>query len=188
MNIANVLTSLRIILTLFFIQTIFQPGVQAKFIAACIFLAAALTDFFDGYFARKYNLITDFGKILDPIADKFLVLVAFYAFASLNIIPWWMVVVIFIREIGITLVRFFAMNRKIVLAAESLGKYKTVTQMVSIFVILIFLVVESGFSNQTANVLAWYYAIDTLMILTILLTVISGYSFLKNNREHLHVG
>ena len=152
------------------------------------FLIACATDLYDGYLARRNNMITDFGKFMDPIADKVLVLSAFFAFIELSLIPAWMVVMIVSREFVVTGIRFLALTKKMVLPAQEGGKHKTVSQMAAIFIILIFLIfkeicvkipgywfpaVESVFKN----------AIFILMIIVTTLTLISGVAFLYKNRS-----
>ncbi len=189
MNIANQLTVLRVFLTFGFIYLIHQSSCSQQWAAAVIFVIASITDFLDGYLARKYDLISDFGKIADPIADKFLILSAFYVFYQFGVITWWMIVVIFIREIGLTLIRFNAIKNKRVLAAESLGKYKTVAQIFTICIILLsglLLSSSEGFCGPQVIVGGrWQSNIDLLMYLTVVLTLVSGFSFLWNNRKEL---
>ncbi len=183
-NLPNILTVSRIFITFFFIYYLFVPGFSAKLIAAFIFLFASLTDLFDGYYARKHNFISTFGKIMDPIADKFLVLSAFYCFAHLQIIPWWMFIVVAVREVFITILRLFAMRGGKVLAAEMAGKVKTILQMVTNLVILIFLVGKESFlqGNQNAEII-YLKAIMVLMLVIVGLTLYSGVMFLWNNRK-----
>ena len=139
MNLPNQLTLTRIILTFVFIYFISKEGFVYITIAAAIFTLACLTDFADGYFAKKYNLVSDFGKLMDPIADKFLILAAFLAFVRMHIVEDWMVILILGREIIVTSMRIFALNKGKVLAAERAGKHKTVSQIVVIFSILGFI-------------------------------------------------
>lgn len=181
MNIPNVLTGLRIILTFVFIHFLRQEGLSAIIFASFVFVLASLTDFFDGYLARKYHLISSFGKIMDPIADKFLMLAAFIGLGCMEMIPLWMVVIIGIREIGITLLRFWAINKGIVLAAESMGKWKTFAQILAVGIILIYIIVDRA---QGAEQFLGYLKVGylTLMWSAVILTVTSGISFLKNNK------
>lgn len=186
MNLPNFLTVFRILITFVFIVYLQKPEFNAKCIATAIFAVASLTDWLDGYIARRYNLISNFGKIMDPIADKFLTLAAFFVFAQLNIIPLWMTVLIAVREIGLTLLRFRAMKHGKVLAAEKLGKYKTVLQMLSIVVILLLLVVRAlpDGSSSFAVLLSYdQYIIMTLMGLTLFLTLYSGATNFIQNRK-----
>ena len=179
MNLPNCLTVLRIFLTFFFMAALFASGLASKLSAAFIFLLASLTDLFDGYYARKYNLITDFGKLMDPIADKFLILAAFFGFARLEIIAWWMFSLIAGREILITALRLLAMRRGKVLAAEMAGKVKTILQMVTILVILFFVGARESFiQGNTHQETVWLNMITLLMFVIVGLTVYSGISFL----------
>ena len=189
MNLPNILTVLRIILTFLFVAIITHNGLFSKILAAFIFLIASLTDFFDGYYAKKNNLVTDFGKFMDPLADKFLILAAFFAFVQMHVIALWMLVVIAVREVSITAFRLHAMRQGEVLEAEMAGKYKTTSQMIAISIILIFLVLrESKFAVHwsTATFYQWYYAIDILMFVAVGLTLISGILYLWHNRRFFH--
>jgi len=188
MNLPNRLTILRIVMTFVFMFLLFSKGLTAKIFALGVFTIACVTDFYDGYIARKYNLITDLGKLLDPIADKILVLAAFLAFVEMRIIPAWMVVVIIFRELLITGVRILAIGKGKVLAASLAGKHKTVSQMVSIFVILGFIIIkESGislFSFWDSRYEFWAgVSIHTLMLITVALTLISGISYVIKNKN-----
>lgn len=187
MNLPNRLTVLRIILSFVFMFLLFSQGLLAKILALVAFTIAVLTDFYDGYIARKYNLITDLGKLLDPIADKILVLAAFLAFVEMRIIPAWMVVVIILRELVITGIRFLAANKGKILAAAKAGKHKTVSQMVSIFIILGFIVARELCSEilgcWDANLEFWLeFGIYILMLITVALTLISGVFYIKENK------
>jgi len=191
MNLANNLTFSRIVLAFVFILFIHQPGVVAAIIATLIFIIASLTDYFDGYVARKYGLENDFGKLMDPIADKFLVLSAFIVFVQMHIIADWMMMIILAREIFITGLRIFALTKKRVIAAEKAGKHKTVSQIVAIFVILGFIIFQRSavaLSGWTSTVeLWWTVGINVTMVVTVALTLISGFSYIWNNRNLIHV-
>lgn len=188
-GLPNRLTIFRIVLTVIFIVLIGQSGVAAKAAAAAIFLLASFTDFYDGYYAKKHNLVTNFGKLMDPIADKFLILTAFFIFMSMHLIPPWMFVLIFIREAVVTASRLYAMRRGKVLAAETAGKIKTVLQLSAVFVILFFMI-----SQESARYLAWdstlnvrlYGGIYILMLAVVSVTLFSGISFLWNNRRVIY--
>ncbi len=179
MNLPNILTVTRIFLTCIFVFFLYQEPRVFHLLAIVVFVAAAWTDFWDGHLARKHNLHTAFGKIMDPIADKFLVLSAFFVFADLKIIALWMFIVIFIREVGITLIRFYAMTKGKVLAAEKAGKWKTTAQMITVGIILIFI---AHFPP-----LIGIQTITWAMFIVIALTLYSGISFLWNNRGLFHV-
>ncbi len=187
MNIANQLTMLRIALTFVFMFFLFCHGLWAKALSLIIFVIAALSDFFDGRIAQKKNMITDFGKLMDPIADKILVLAAFAAFVQMQLIEAWMFVIIISREIFITSLRLFALNKGKVLSAGKAGKHKTVSQMLLIFSILVFIVLkETMLSFFTWNP-AWEnifrQGIYILMLFTVALTLYSGLSYLWENRK-----
>jgi CDP-diacylglycerol--glycerol-3-phosphate 3-phosphatidyltransferase len=187
-NVPNTLTISRFFLTLLFLFFIFHPGLSNKIIAALIFFLGSATDWYDGYYARKHNLITNFGKILDPIADKFLVLSAFFAFMQMGMVAFWMFIVISFREILITIFRLFAIKKGKVLAAEAGGKYKTVLQIVTVSAILIFLIYRESFLQVNTNTeILWLKGIAVLMIATVSLTLFSGASFLWHNRRVNHV-
>ncbi len=159
--------------------------------AAIIFSLASLTDYYDGYIAKKYNLISDFGKLMDPIADKFLILAAFLAFVRMQIVDDWMVLLILGREILVTGLRLFALSKGRVLAAERAGKHKTVSQIVAIFTIFGFIIVRellTIYSQWTPAIEIWWqWGINILMFITVALTLISGVSYLWNNRKLIHV-
>lgn len=187
MNIANKLTMLRIFLTFVFMFFLFCHGLWAKVLALIIFIAAALSDFFDGFLASRKNMITDFGRLMDPIADKILVLAAFAAFVQMQLIDAWMFVIIVSREILITSLRLFALNKGKVLSAARAGKHKTVSQMAVIFLILGFVVLKEVMLTYFIWNPGWEkifrQGIYFLMLLTVGLTLYSGISYLWENRK-----
>jgi CDP-diacylglycerol--glycerol-3-phosphate 3-phosphatidyltransferase len=133
-NAANLLTMLRIALVPFFAWALLADGghsTTGRLIATALFVLAAVTDRVDGWLARRNDQITDLGKLLDPIADKLLMGTALVILSALDDLPWWVTVVILVREIGITVMRFF-MLRYVVLPASRGGKVKTVLQSVAI--------------------------------------------------------
>jgi len=176
MNLPNKITIARIVLTVIFMAFLFVHGLAAKVAALIIFSVASFTDWADGYLARRYGQISDLGKFMDPIADKILVLAAFFAFIELEIVPAWMVVIIVLRESIVTGLRLFALTKNIVLPAQEGGKQKTASQMIAIFVILISLILKEAGIQFPAE------AIFILMLITTALTLISGSSFLYRNR------
>ena len=187
MNLANRLTMLRILLTFVFMVVLSWQGLWAKIAALIIFTLAALSDLFDGMIAHRRNMVTDFGRLMDPIADKILVLAAFAAFLQLQLIEAWMFVIIVSREILITSLRLFALNKGKVLSAARAGKHKTVSQMAVIFYILGFIVVkESVMTFSTWNPFwedFFRKSINIMMLLTVGLTLYSGLSYLWENRK-----
>lgn len=187
MNLANRLTMLRIVLTFVFIIVLSWQGLAAKIAALIIFILAALSDFFDGLIAHRRNMVTDFGRLMDPIADKILVLAAFAVFLQLQLISAWMFVIIVSREILITSLRLFALNKGKVLSAARAGKHKTVSQMAAIFYILGFIVVKESVMTFSVWNPVWEeffrQSINILMLLTVGLTLYSGLSYLWENRK-----
>ena len=144
MTISNRLTLLRIVLTFVFMFFLFSKGFINKSLALIVFIIASFTDYLDGYFAKKRNEVTNFGKFMDPIADKLLTLAAFLAFVEMKLIPAWMVVIIITRELIITGLRLTALARGDVIEAGRGGKHKTVSQIVSIITILAFILFKRG--------------------------------------------
>jgi CDP-diacylglycerol--glycerol-3-phosphate 3-phosphatidyltransferase len=137
-TIPNLLTLFRIVVTpLFFILFYYFPTKVFSLLASVLFALASLTDFLDGYIARRWNLETSLGKFLDPLADKLLVAVALIMLIPLNRVPSWMVAVIIGREILVTGLRVVAITEGLVIAASKLGKYKTVFQIVSVTCLLL---------------------------------------------------
>ena len=134
MNLPNKLTLLRIILIPVFIVVLMR---ESYFASAGIFIAASATDALDGHIARKYNLITNFGKIMDPLADKLLVTSALVCLVELSQVPGWMVIVILAREFIITGLRAVAAGDGVIIAAGKSGKLKTVLQMTALAIILL---------------------------------------------------
>ncbi|MEE0435505.1 MAG: CDP-diacylglycerol--glycerol-3-phosphate 3-phosphatidyltransferase [Peptococcaceae bacterium] len=137
MNIPNQLTTLRVILIPVFMFFFTSDMTGGHIIAALVFIAASLTDFLDGHLARKWNLVTNFGKIMDPFADKLLVLTALIYLAIEGTIPGWPVIIIIGRELLVTSLRALAADNGIILAARNLGKFKTVSQMFAIIFLIL---------------------------------------------------
>jgi len=188
MNLPNKLTIARIFLAFAFIFFLFIHGLGAKIAAFAIFLLASLTDLLDGYLAKKNNQITDFGRLMDPIADKILILSAFLAFVELGLVPAWMVVIILFREVAVTGLRALALSKGRVVPADSGGKHKTVSQVVAILAILLLIIFKAAgpaasafWSAKTEAI--YKDSIYVLMLITVALTLISGISYLVKNRE-----
>ena len=186
MNLPNVLTLSRFLWAIIFMILLHQNSLRSTILAAVVFTVAAVTDFLDGYIAKKKGLITDFGKIMDPVADKFLILAAFIVFVQMGVLQAWMVVLIFIREVAVTVSRVARLRRGQVIAAEKAGKIKTVFQILCISIVLIFLILEKSslaqnWSESVEN--EWGLIINILMFATVLLTVNSGVSYFLNLRK-----
>ena len=191
MNLPNKLTISRIILTFIFMFFLFSSWWLGKYLALLVFTIACLTDYYDGRIAKQRNMITNFGRLADPIADKILVLAAFLAFVELKILAAWMVVLIILREFIITGVRLLAASRGKVLPAQKEGKHKTVSQMTAIFSILVFLAFRETLSRffglwNISFEFMFRRAIFILMLITVGLTLSSGLLYLWRNRGMLN--
>jgi CDP-diacylglycerol--glycerol-3-phosphate 3-phosphatidyltransferase len=188
MNLPNKLTILRIALTFVFMAFLYTGGIAAKTLALLTFLCASLTDALDGYIAKKNNEITDFGKLMDPIADKILVLAALLAFVEKGVVPAWMVVLIIVREVAVTGLRLLALTKGKVLQADGGGKKKTIWQIMAITTILLFFILKEGgtgkFGFWNADVEAFYMnVIFFMMLVAVILTFSSGIKYFIKNRE-----
>ncbi|MSS60438.1 CDP-diacylglycerol--glycerol-3-phosphate 3-phosphatidyltransferase [Fusobacterium sp. FSA-380-WT-2B] len=172
MNLPNKLTFLRLILVvpfIYFLQFSDEGGFTYRAIAFVIFVIASLTDFFDGYLARKHNLITDFGKIMDPLADKVLVISALVIFVDLGYIPSWMSIVVIAREFLISGIRMLAAAKGEVIPAGKLGKYKTTSQMIVILIMMLF-------GRNPYN----FY----MMLIPVILTLWSGWEYTSKAKHY----
>lgn len=188
MNLANKLTLLRVVLIPFFIVCFYIPSLVfnvvnlndyqipfANILALIIFLVAAITDFIDGYIARKYNMITDFGKFMDPLADKLLVTAALLMLLENTLISGWVVFVILAREFIVTGFRTIAAAKGVVIAAGWLGKIKTVVQFIMISTLLLL--------NYPFELFNW--PVDRIFVaLAVILTLASGVEYIYKN---LHI-
>ena len=183
MNIANQLTILRICLGLVTIIFILQNTIISLACAFVIFLIAALTDFLDGFLARKKKLTSSLGKILDPIADKILIISVFLAFLYLNIINVWMVLLIILRESFITGLRLSVLNKGIVLEARFLGKNKTVSQMAAIILIFITLIFSKIYPRNGLVNFVYFKIIPVFMWYVVAITLFSGAHYLWVNHK-----
>ena len=175
MNLPNKLTIFRMILIPFFVVFMKVPvggGEIHRYIALVVFVVASLTDSLDGYIARRDNLVTDFGKFMDPLADKLLVCAAMICLIDTDQLPSWVVIVIISREFIISGFRLIAADNGIVIAASKWGKLKTICQMVMIILLLV------NFGGDVAHVLE-----QVLIYLALALTVISLIDYLCNNKQ-----
>jgi len=193
MNLANKVTMFRIVLIPFLV-ILLQPYPQwmenkfqifsylnewGIYFAAVLFLFTAATDKLDGYIARKYNMVTNLGKLLDPLADKLLISVALIMLVLLHLVPAWMALVIIGREIIITAIRVAATGKKIVLAADRHGKIKMVFQVVAITAVLLNNYPFSFITNLQIDMI--------LMMVAIALTIFSGFNYIKMNYKKLDI-
>lgn len=173
MNLPNKLTILRTIMIPVFLIFLYIPGLgmTGDVLAAAIFVLASFTDLLDGKIARKYNLVTNFGKFMDPLADKLLVCSALIALVDLNRIPAWVVIIIIAREFIISGFRLIASDNGVVIAASYWGKFKTTFQM--IMIILLILNIDYPYSN-IINMVIMYIAL-ALTIISLLDYIIKNY-------------
>ena len=196
MNLPNKLTVSRFVLTAVFMVILFAGFPHCETAALVVFIIASLTDFFDGRIARNHNLITDFGKLMDPLADKVLMCSAFIAFVGFAdphktgqmLLPAWMAVIIVARELAITGLRLLAANKNIVLAAEGAGKHKTISQIVCICANLVLICYPQWtVGNQAYGEMifgAWTPTFTEISEwVAVLLTIYSGALYLWNNRQ-----
>ena len=190
MNLPNTLTMLRIILVPFFVLSMsIEASAMNLFIALIIFSVASLTDMLDGKIARKYGLVTNFGKLMDQLADKVLVMSAMLCFVSEDLAPAWIVIVILTREFLVTSLRLIAAGEGTVIAADKWGKIKTVTQMIwIIWTILWIFIINLGVFNDSpemgAALFGWLLS-DILMYASTFFTLLSGFNYVYKNRQLL---
>ena len=164
MNLPNILTLSRIVLAIVLVFLLEQRSSIGNILSVVVFTIASLTDFYDGHLAKQRGLVSDFGKIMDPIADKILLLSTFGVLAHIGMMDWWMFIVIAVREILVTVSRLCVMCCKgQVLAAERAGKIKTVTQIVAVSVILLYLVAQ-----QSHFCSFWFYHVQVILVLLLL--------------------
>ena len=188
MNLPNKLTVLRMALVPVFLVFMLMDGMAHNYLwALFIFVIASLTDLLDGKIARKQGLVTDFGKFMDPLADKILVMAGMICFVELGYAPAFVIVIILAREFLVTSLRLIAAGRGIVIAADKWGKYKTVCQMVWIIytILVLWLLMNSGLVGAWDQGLwvALRIPSDVLMWLSVILTVISGTNYVWKNRS-----
>lgn len=190
MTFPNQLTLLRIILTPIFVVTLFFDSLAFRYLAFALFLVASLTDWYDGYIARKFGSVSSWGKFLDPLADKILVLSAFVAFVFIGQVKLWMVLVIAGRDVVITVLRMYAMRTNQPIATTNFAKWKTASQMATIYIILIYLIVKQKMLIL-AEPASWFQRvesfelIDKLMYVVTFITASTGMHYLVENRQHL---
>ena len=173
-NIANALTALRVAAVPLLGYLLLHDSQSARNWATLVFLLASLTDFLDGFVARKYGLITTLGKIADPIADKFLTGVALIGLSYLGALPWWVTIVIITREIGVTLVRFWVIEHGVISASRG-GKTKTLAQIIAISMYL----VEWPTSVPESFLTLWDASKISVMALAVILTLGTAIAYVR---------
>ena len=182
MNLPNKLTLLRILLVPFFVAFLLIEQIPFSCLWALVmFIIASVTDFLDGYIARKYNMITDFGKFADPLADKILVISAFCCFIQMGIIGAVPVIIVLFREFAVTSVRLVAAAKGTVVAANMWGKAKTVSQMIAIIVTITLQAVLQLTGNSDLS--AVFGIVTAVVWISVALTIISGVVYLKDNAD-----
>ena len=177
MNLPNKLTILRVIMIPFFVAALLYDGganQNMRYVAAALFIIASLTDMLDGKIARKYNLVTNFGKFMDPLADKLLVCSALICMIELRQLPAWMVIIIISREFIISGFRLVASDNGVVIAASYWGKFKTTFQM--LMVIVLILDIQMPFFQILGTVLTY---------VALILTVVSLIDYIVKNKDVL---
>ena len=186
--IPNLLTTSRILLVPVFLYFLFSDFSHGKLLALICFVIAAITDAYDGKIARKHNIVTKFGIFFDPLADKFLVLSAFYAFMFISdldtTIKLWMIILISFRDILVTLLRTIMQYKGITMITSKLGKIKTALQLITIHLILIFLIFKS-YSVTIPSDLFYNESLYLLMIITTLITFYTGVHYFYHNYKTL---
>ncbi len=199
MNLANKLTLSRVVVIPFFIVALLPESFRVpialhatfRISALLIFIAASITDYYDGVLARRNKWISNFGQLFDPLADKLIVMTAFVGMVELKIFPSWMVILILCREFLITGLRTLAVSQGKVLAADRWGKNKTIWQMTTIITALVYLstrdvLTASGhwepFVVKQWGLEEWLtFALKFMMFLCVLLTVVSGWLYVRKN-------
>ena len=196
MNLPNKLTLSRVIMVPFFVVFILlvPKFLYFKWIALAIFIIASLTDLLDGKIARKYNLVTNFGKFMDPLADKLLVCSALIAMSSLGVIPAWITIVMIAREFIISGFRLIAAEKGVVIAASMWGKWKTTFQMVMLCVQMVvmdqYVSVNGNNAADGLYVVTPFYQVlmmigSITMYIALILTVVSLIDYLLKNKAVL---
>ena len=178
MNLPNKLTIFRVILIPFFVFFLLAPYFPGygKYIATAIFIVASLTDLADGKIARKYNLVTNFGKFMDPLADKLLVCSAMICLVEINKLAAWIVIIIIAREFIISGFRLVASDNGVVIAASYWGKFKTTFQMLMVIVIIFNINLQLGWLNILGTILIY---------VALVLTVVSLIDYIAKNKDVL---
>ena len=185
MNWANRLTLSRLALTVLFVAALSSPWRYAHTTALVTFLVAGVTDFFDGEIARRYQTVTNFGKLMDPLVDKIMIVSAFICLVATNDIPAWTVIIIVSREFLITGLRLIGVSRGRTLPAERLGKHKTVWQMVTVvYYLLLKSINEASWVHLSPTAETIASGVGTIVLsVAVILTLFSGLSYLAKNRD-----
>jgi len=176
MNLPNKLTLLRILLIPVFVIIMMLDFTNHYLMACLIFIIASITDALDGHIARKNNLVTDFGKFMDPLADKLLVISALICMIESNLVAGWMVIIIVARELTVSILRAIAAADGKVISASGGGKIKTISQMLAIIILLLGANIDNSMLLQVGTI---------FMLIATMLTLYSGADYLYKNKELL---
>ncbi len=179
MNVPNILTSIRILVALIVPFFLIDESLWVRVAVGIICTLAVFTDWVDGWYARKYNLETKLGKILDPIADKVYVIVCFSVLSYLDVLSFWWIIPIILREVIITAYRFILLGKGIVVKAVLSGKWKTTMQMLTIGIAYLIFMANKHFPAYFYDF--YWYVLYASLIITLYLTIRSGIIFFKNN-------
>ena len=187
MILLNQLTILRIVLTPIFLYLFISDDLLMKQISLVIFIVAALSDWYDGWLARKFNYVTEWGKFMDPLADKILTSSAFIGFVVVGLLPWWMVAVILIRDFTITSLRIYADRKGLVFTTSYYAKWKTVLQMVFLYYLLLIYIGSvtpelNKMFNEEFQALLNLDLLYFIMLLITIITVHSGLYYINKNK------
>ena len=181
LNLPNILSIIRIVIAVTAPFFLIEGDMWVRFISGFFCFIAVVTDFVDGWYARKYKQVTKLGKILDPIADKALVLISFSVFVYMDVLSFWWVIPIFIREIAVTAYRFIFLSKNIVVAAAKSGKIKTVMQMATLGVAYSIFMINNHFREYITDLFDIKYVLWVAMAITLYHTIRSGVIFFVNN-------
>ena len=186
MPIPNILTVMRIFLTPIFIICLFSDFFGAQLWALVIFIVASITDAYDGYLARKNNMVTDTGRFLDPLADKILVSSAFISFSIMGLIDIWMVALIIFRDLFVMGLRFLMSRRGFIMITSKIAKSKTGVQVGIIIFTLLFITLK-GFNwvllEDYLIFINEYEIVYYLTMIAVIFTVYTGYAYIQENRK-----
>ena len=186
MTLPNILTFFRILITPVFIVCLFEDFPNAHLWALSLFIVASITDAYDGYYARKNDMVTDTGRFLDPLADKILVSSAFISFAIMGLIEFWMVAIILFRDLFVTGLRIIMTRNGFTMMTSRIAKSKTVVQLGIIIFTLIFLSLKGlgwVLSNEIHLFILEYELIYYLTAITVIFTLYTAFSYVLDNQK-----
>ena len=186
MTLPNILTFFRILITPVFIVCLFEDFAGAHLWALCLFIIASITDAYDGYYARKNNMVTDTGRFLDPLADKILVSSAFISFAIMGLIDFWMVALILFRDLFVTALRIIMTRNGFTMITSRIAKSKTGVQLGIIIFTLIFLSLKGlgwVLSNEIHLFIHEYELVYYLTAIAVFFTLYTGFSYVQDNQK-----